>query len=474
MIGSTSREASLFYFAFAKEAMAIADDVLDPLDPLLEDPQLVQVAAQILTKRRARSADFGRPSIAPDRLLRCLVLKHLKNWSFRQLERELRASLLYRRFTRFYEDPTPDFTSFSRTFGLFGKAGTAQIHARVVELAKQHGVAKGARLRIDTTAVETNIHYPTDSSLHADSLRVMTRCLKRISAGCAEHSLKVVDHARAAKYRLLEICRAAKSFTEASRTRLKSSYGKLLTLSRQVRRQAGEVMEDLSAQRLKIQAAKFITVLQAEAQLQHYLPLVDQVIAQTQARIFEGETRHESKILSLFEEHTAIIRKGKPDKPNEFGRLVRLDEVENGIISGYSIALGNLADQQQWLPALENHRQTFGRVPQLAAADRGFFSSENEKSALDLGIPKVVLPARGRLSAKRAEHQKQHWFRQGQGWRAGVEPRISTLKHQFGMKRARYKGDVGFQRYVGWCIIAQNLVAVARSGRKAKVQCRSG
>ena len=110
----------------------------------------------------------------------------------------------------------------------------------------------------------------------------------------------------------------------------------------------------------------------------------------------------------------------------------------------------------------------------MAAADRGFFSSENEKSALDLGIPQVVLPARGRLSAKRAEHQKQHWFRQGQGWRAGVEPRISTLKHQFGMKRARYKGDMGFQRYVGWCIIAQNLVAVARSGRKAKLQCRSG
>jgi len=195
--------------------------------------------------------------------------------------------------------------------------------------------------------VETNIHYPTDSSLLADSLRVMTRCLKRISAGCAEHSLKVVDHARAAKYRLLEICRAAKSFTEASRTRLKSSYGKLLTLSRQVRRQAGEVMEDLSAQRLKIQAAKFITVLQAEAQLRHYLPLVDQVIAQTQARIFEGQTRYEGKILSLFEEHSAIIRKGKPDKPTEFGRLVRLDEVENGIISGYSIAVGNLADQQQ-------------------------------------------------------------------------------------------------------------------------------
>jgi len=474
MIGSTSRQASLFYFAFAKEVSAIKDVTLDELDALLHDSRLLELTSEKLGGRSLRSKDFGRPGIAPDRLLRCVVLKHLKSWSFRELEYELRHSLLYRRFTRFFEDPIPDFSSFSRTFALFGPDGTRQIHQRLVEKAKEQKLAPGGRLRIDTTAVETNIHYPTDSSLLADSLRVMTRCLKRISAGCAEHSLKVVDHARAAKYRLLEICRAAKSVTEASRTRLKSSYGKLLTLSRQVRRQAGEVMEDLSAQRLKIQAAKFITVLQAEAQLRHYLPLVDQVIAQTQARIFEGQTRYEGKILSLFEEHSAIIRKGKPDKPTEFGRLVRLDEVENGIISGYSIAVGNLADQQQWMPALENHRTLFGRVPQLAAADRGFFSSENEKSALDLGIPKVVLPARGRLSAKRAEHQKQHWFRQGQGWRAGVEPRISTLKHQFGMKRARYKGDVGFQRYVGWCIIAQNLVAVARSGRKAKVQCRSG
>src|SRR5712671_3427878 len=143
MIGSTSRQASLFYFAFAKEVMAITDDVLDPLDSLLQDPQLVQLTAQALAKRRARSADFGRPSIAPDRLLRCVILKHLRGWSFRQLERELRASLLYRRFTRFYEDPIPDFSSFSRTFGLFGKDGTARVHARVVQIAQEQSAASG-------------------------------------------------------------------------------------------------------------------------------------------------------------------------------------------------------------------------------------------------------------------------------------------------------------------------------------------
>jgi IS5 family transposase len=473
MIGSLTRQASLFYFAFAKEASAIKDVTLDELDRFLQDDQLLALTSDKLGARWLRSRDFGRPGIAPDRLLRCVVLKHLKGWSFRELEYEVRHSLLYRRFTRFFEDPIPDFTSFSRTFALFGPEGTRQIHQRVVQKAQEQKLAPGRKVRIDTTAVETNIHYPTDSSLLADSLRVMTRCLKRIAAGCADPSLKVVDHARAAKYRLLEICRAAKSFSQTGRARFQSSYAKLLALSGQVRRQAGKVLGDLSAQHLKIEAGNFITVLLAEAQLRHYLPLVDQVLAQTQARIFGGQTRYEGKILSLFEEHSAIIRKGKADKPTEFGRLVRLDEVENGIISGYSIAVGNPADMQQWMPALENHQRVLGRVPKLAAADRGFWSSENEKSAMGLGIAQVVLPARGRLSAKRAEHQKQHWFRQGQGWRAGIEPRISTLKHQFGMKRARYKGDAGFQRYVGWCIIVQNLVAVARGGRKARVQCRS-
>lgn len=474
MIGRASKQDSLFYFAFAKEAAAISEDILDPLDVLLEDPQLIQFAVDALSKRAVRSVDFGRPSIAPERLLRCVVLKHVKGWSFRVLERELRASLLYRRFTRFYEDAIPDFSCFSRTFGLFGKEGTVKIHHRVVQMAKEQGIAKGAKLRTDTTAVETNIHYPTDSSLLSDGIRVLTRCLKRISEAC-QGAFQVVDHKRAAKRRVLEICRGARTLTEKGRQQLKESYGKLIALSGKVTRQAQKVLSGLREGKWVAQASVLTTVLKAEAQLRYYLPLTQKVMAQAQARLFENQTRYPDKILSLFEEHTVVIRKGKAHKPNEFGRLVRVDEVESGIISNFHIASRNTADVELWKPALDEHQHIFAHAPHLAAGDRGFWSAHNEALAEALGVKRTVLPGRGRLSASRAARQKERWFRRGQGWRAGIEARISTLKHRFGMLRAYYKGDVGFERYVGCCVIAQNLVAMVRAKTaKTKMPCRSG
>jgi IS5 family transposase len=473
MIGPTLRPASLFAFAFFKEVAAISDPTLDALDGLLEDPQLLALSSQALASRSPRSNQAGRHGIAPDRLLRCLVLKHLKGWSYRELHHELRASLLYRRFTRFYEDPIPNFSNLCRAFALFGKQGTEQIHQRIAQQATEAALIAGKKLRTDTTAVETNIHHPTDSSLLADSLRVMSRYLKRISQGCQD-SNPMVNHARAAKHRVLEIGRAARTLTQAGQDQLKQSYQKLIRLTQQVRAKAVTVLEDLKEGQLVAQPEAFMKVLAAEASLKHYLPLVEKVITQSQVRIFQGQTRHPEKILSLFEPHSVIIRKGKAHKPNEFGRLVRIDEVENGLVSNYAIASSNLCDQQQWVPALEAHVELFGRAPQLAAADRGFWNSANEKAAVRLGVKQVVLPGRGRLSATRAARQKERWFRRGQGWRAGIEARLSTLKHRFGMQRAFYKGEIGFERYVGWCIIAHNLVAMSRAGKSARRRCRSG
>ncbi|MGA7393228.1 MAG: transposase, partial [Terrimicrobiaceae bacterium] len=94
----------------------------------------------------------------------------------------------------------------------------------------------------------------------------------------------------------------------------------------------------------------------------------------------------------------------------------------------------------------------------------GYSSAQNERLAAELGVEQIVLPARGPLSAERSVRQKKRWFRRGQAWRAGIEPRIATLKHRFGMQRAFYKGEAGFQRHVAFCVLAHNLVAMSRAG----------
>ncbi len=461
MIGTTTHQSWLFYLPLAQQVALLKDDLLDPVDKLLADPELVGLVRKCLAGRHPASARTGRTGMAPDRVLRCCVLKHLKGWSFRELERELRSNLIYRRFTRFDAEVTPDFSTFSRVFAVVSPAVTEQIHRRVVGVAREQGVARGRKLRVDTTVVESNIHYPTDSTLLGDGIRVLSRGLARIAGECQRGSVGVVNHGRAVKHRLLEISRAAKSLTKASRQRMRDSYQQLVTLTRGVVRQATDVVQRVAAGRLKV-VGDVLRVDAYAGELRHYLPLVEQVITQTKARVWGGNRHVAGKILSLFEPHTQVIRKGKAHKPNEFGRLVRVDEVEHGIVSGYHVLAGNAADTNSFVPALDHHQACFGHAPHLATADRGFFSAQNECEAEARGVAKVALPARGRLSRTRAARQKQRWFRRALRWRAGCEATISTLKHPFSMVRATYKGEPGFQRYVGWSVITKNLCAIAR------------
>src|SRR6202008_1840455 len=174
MLSSHQHQSWLFYLPLAKQAALLKDDLLEPVDYLLDDPQLIERVRGGLAAPHPASLRPGRHGIAPDRLLRCCVLKHLKGWSFRNLERELRSNLIYRRFTHFDAEATPDFSTFSRLVALLSPELTKDIHQRVVDVARQQGVAQGRKLRTDSSAVETNIHYPTDSALLGDGIRVLS------------------------------------------------------------------------------------------------------------------------------------------------------------------------------------------------------------------------------------------------------------------------------------------------------------
>jgi IS5 family transposase len=239
------------------------------------------------------------------------------------------------------------------------------------------------------------------------------------------------------------------------------SYRTLMATTRAVLRDTATMVRRLS-QRVRTASRQGQPLLQrAHDRLQEMRPLVQRVVDQTRARLLGGDTHVPDKVLSLFEPHTETIRKGKISKPNEFGKLVTIQESEHQIITAYDVHAKRPADVTLWTAALDRHQAIFRRAPDLAAGDRGFSSATNERAATDRGVRRVVLPRRGPKSPARRAYERQRWFRRGQRWRVGCEGRISVLKRRHGLDRCRYHGEDGMHRWVGLGVIANNLVSTA-------------
>ena len=179
---------------------------------------------------------------------------------------------------------------------------------------------------------------------------------------------------------------------------------------------------------------------------------------QTRIRIFAGDTKSPGKIVSVFEPHTEIIRKGKASKPNEFGKLVKIQEAENQIVTHFEVYAERPADATLLLSSIEVHQQRLGRTPRTVAADAGFYSRENEKTGQALGVKWMSVPNKKTTSSERKRLQHQRWFRRGQKWRTGSEGRISVLKRRHGLRRCLYSGLDGMRRWVGLGVIADNII----------------
>jgi IS5 family transposase len=387
------------------------------------------------------------------------VLKHLFDWSYDDLEREVRANLVYRAFTRIDAEEVPDAKTILKIAGALGPEVIEQLHRQVVEVAKRAGVTHGRRFRIDTTVVETNVHYPTDSSLLQDGVRVLTRTMQRASAALGDPRGRVRDRRRSVGRRVLIIGRQARS--PETREALVRSYRRLMATTRAVARDAVTMMRRISQRLRTAPRSVTTTLIQARQRIQQVQPLVDRILQQTRARLLGGDTHVPDKILSVFEPHTEAIRKGKIAKPTEFGKLVTIQESEHQIITAYEVHERRPADMTLWTPALDRHLAIFNRPPDIAAGDRGFASATNEEAAVQRGVRRIILPRPGRKTPARRAHERQRWFRRGQRWRVGCEGRISVIKRRHGLRRCRYHGADGTARWVGLGVIANNLVSSA-------------
>ncbi|MGY4288829.1 hypothetical protein ACVWXO_008049 [Bradyrhizobium sp. LM2.7] len=236
-------------------------------------------------------------------------------------------------------------------------------------------------MRVDTTVVETNIHYPTDSTLLGDGVRVLIRTMKKVTEIAGAAGTKLRDRTRSVKLRLLDISRIARAKGPLNHERLKQGYRKLLNSTSRVVGQAKRFSHEISTGVKRARGILKRLALQGLRQeLEAMMPLV-RLMRQTRQRIFHGNTRTEDKLFSVFEPSTEIIRKGKAGKPNEFGKMVKLQEAENQIVIDYEVYDRRPSDSDLLIPAIEIHQAKLGRTPRLVAADAGFYSARNEAAA---------------------------------------------------------------------------------------------
>jgi transposase, IS5 family len=459
MVQRRKRERSLFE-VLLPDGHKLWPDWLRRIDTLLEDEAVIESIATALEQRWPQSRRRGRPGTPAEIVIRMLILKHLHDWSFDELEQEVRANLVYRAFTRIDADAVPDAKTILKIAKALGPEVITELHQRVVDVAKRAGVTHGRRFRIDTTVVETNVHYPTDSTLLQDGVRVLTRTMQRATHALGDQSAPVRDRRRSVSRRCLAISQLARS--PKTREALIKRYRQLMATTRAVVRDATTMVRRL-AQHQRHQAPSIAhTLTAAQRRLQELRPIVTRILAQTKARLLGGDTHVPDKVLSIFEPHTEAIRKGKIAKPTEFGKLVTIQEAEHQIVTAFDVHAERPADTNLWTPALDRHHQIFHRAPDLATGDKGFSSTANERAAAERGVRRVVLPARGRKSAARRTHERQRWFRRGQRWRTGCEGRISVLKRRHGLRCCRYHGHDGMHRWVGLGVIADNLINMAK------------
>lgn len=459
------------FYEWCRRLGTVLTPELEKLDKLLEDQKLFDLFKQDFQARHPNSLTTGRPSTPVEVLIRALTLKHAQGWTYEEVEEALQNNVRVREFCRLYFHPAPDDTVLIRWDNVLKPSTLETLNGHVVEAARKLKVTRGRKLRTDTTVVETNIRYPTDSSLLADGVRVISRLVKqakqlvcKIGDDVEVERRLFRDRMQSVKRRIKTLLSYAKSKAEAGKVRFQQAYAELVDISKSSVGQAQELVKLLRDMPSKVSEGLTKQVRGLSDRLCELLPRVQQVITQTTRRVLQKqEVPSAEKLVSLFEPHTAIIPKQKAGQSVQFGRKVKLDEVDGGIISHYTVETGNPNDSTLFLESLGYHQDCFGKPPELMAADRGFWSSDNEAAALQAGVKKVALPKTGKRSVERTQHEHQPWFRKAHRFRAGIEGRISVVKRNQLLDRCLNHGEKGFERWVGWGIMGANLRKIAQT-----------
>jgi len=431
----------------------------DLLQAVCADPRVQLALRHDLVPTHA-AMKKGAPALAANVTVCLAVVRRLMSWGYRVVMQEVNVSAGWRWVCQLYLEPMPNFRTIQNREAKLKPKTIRLIHTVVVQLGQRLGVTTAQKLRVDGSVTETDIHYPTDSSLLDDSARVLSRLVRQarelVRPRTRADKAWFRDRHRQAHHLARDISRLARPKGKNTEKSSRKLYGRLLALVETLVTHVAQIQPRLAG-------LSDLPAAGLNEMFDHYLPLVRQVINQTRQRVLQGlSVPARDKVVSLFEPHTAIICRGKAKpKDTEFGRKIWYGEVDGGLISEYRILTGNPDEARYLLPSLQHHHRLFGKPPKQISGDRSLHSGRNEKEARAFGVRWVSLPQPGHKTPRRRRQEKQPWFRAAQRFRNGIEGRISQLRRARHLDRCLNHGELGLERWVGWGVIANDLATIA-------------
>ena len=436
-----------------------------------EQPEIIAAIHEDLRKTVKHTGTSRVPGrrcdYTSDNVLRMLICQIVESEDLRGVVIRVDDSEFLRRFVRIYDGPMMDSSSLCRFKNAIRTSTWEKVNRLLAEAAIGKGLVDGDRLRLDTTAYETNIGYPSDSGLLWDVYRVLARNLNAARDLDAELLAgRRLQVKKAKKQRLLITRRAAKKGSRSAD--LVSLYKPLVGLVESILILSAEVAKSLDAAIGKDEFGMFEAAIAqcVVSDLREYGELGQRVVDQTRRRVFEEEkVPATEKLYSIFEPHTELLKRGKAGKPIEFGHMVVIHQVEGCFITGYDAFEQRPTDHSLVGPALKNHEELFGSLPRELSGDRGFHEHSRVTEELQKKIPVVSIPKKGgHKNQRERERETTLAFKLAQAFRAGVEGSISYLKRALRMFRCFNKGWEHYVSTVGATIFTHNLLVLARNG----------
>ena len=444
------------YYAGYEAVSTILDQVPELVDLVHSD---LEASLEQVNQKDSRGR---RPQYTVENVLRILVCQVLEGESLRGIVVRIDDSHFLRRFVRIDNGPMMDYTTLCKLKNAIRRGTWKAVNRCLAEYAVGGGLVDGDRLRLDTTAVETNIHWPTDSSLLWDVYRTLDRLIRQARQIDPEAVGPRRLQARRAKRLQQKIARRA-AHKGRSAHQLKPLYTQLIQMVEELMSWARSVRQKLDRSRRLTSAMDTAKAAAIVQQIDDYIALGERIVDQARRRVLAGErVPNEEKLFSIFESHTELLKRGKAGKDVEFGHMIQIQQVGGKFITDYDVFDKRPVEYDLLEPVLESHKELFGCYPDELAGDKGYYESMAAIDRLQRKVSMVSIAKKGRRNSEETQREHDPLFRLAQRFRAGIEGTISFLKRALRLVRCFNKGWEHFVSTIGQTILAHNLLVLAR------------